>query len=276
MSSSYPPTMPSYGPFLYVPPSVTFNDYLTPSHSDRKSMTHLLSPDDSLPCTLSAHDAYPMPSPQHHSQPSPTIPGSYPQPHVIHVIHHSAHHSPHDTKKKAKAKSGSVERGRQSPHLHSHKLPHSYSTSQLNLPSPIPFPKASSHSSSHHPHHYQKSPSQPNTPAHVHYTDLPAVSFERKSSTSNVLQKRRPSISLSSTQQIIHPQLTPLSPNPLQLPAPQKPLHGILKNKNSIQQLPPLDAYFQYSRCTGRKKAVCVCGPYRTSFIFFPIPCRSA
>jgi len=260
--------MPSYGPFLYVPPSVTFNDYLTPPHSDRKSMTHFCSSQMTYHSwTLSAHDAYPMPSPHH----SPSIPGSYPQPHVIHVIHHSAHHSTQDTKKKAK--SGSVERGRQSPH----NLPHSYSTSQLNVPSPIPFPKALSHSSSHHPHHHQKSPSQPNTPAQVHYADLPAVSFERKPSTSSVLQKRRPSISLSSTQQVIHPQLTPLSPNPLRLPAPQKPLHGILKNKNSTQQLLPLDAHFQYSRCTGRKKAVCVCGPSPPhSYKSFHIPCRSA
>ena len=201
-----------------------------------------------------------MPSP-HHSQPSPTIPGSYPQPQVIHVIHHSAHHSKHDTKKKSKARSGSVERGRHSPHLPSHKLSHSFSTSQLNLslsaPRPIPFPKAPSHPGSHS--HHQRTPSQPNTPAQVHYSDLPSVAFERQPSTSNVLQKRRPAISLSSTQQIIHPQLTPHSPNFLQLPASQKPLHGILKNKNSTQQLAPLNANFQYSRCTGRKKAVCVC-----------------
>jgi hypothetical protein len=186
-----------------------------------------------------------MPSP-HLPQPSPTLPGSYPQAQVIHVIHHSAHHTKH---KKSKA----AERDRLSPHLYAHKLSHS--TSQLNLsaPRPIPFPKASSH--------HQRTPSQPNTPAQVRYSDLPAVPFERQPSSSNVLQKRRPAISLSSTQQIIHPQLTPLSPHPLQLPSPQKPLHGILKNKNSTQQLQPLNANFQYSRCTGRKKAVCVCGP---------------
>jgi hypothetical protein len=44
---------------------------------------------------------------------------------------------------------------------------------------------------------------------------------------------RCPSINLSesSAKQVIHPQLTPLSPNPLQLPTSQKLLHGILKTK---------------------------------------------
>lgn len=208
-----------------------------------------------IPGALSPHDVYPMPSPRHH-QPSP---GTYPQPHVIHVIHHSAHHKhkdSKDSKKKSKARSGSVERDAPSPRVHSHKLSHSHSTSQIkpiSAPLPIPFPKASNHPSPR-PHH-QRTPSQPSTPAQVRYAELPPVPFER---TSNVLQKRRRTISLSSTQQIIHPQLTPHSPNPLPLPSPQKPLHGILKNKNSTQQLQSPNVNFQYSRCTGRKKAVCV------------------
>jgi hypothetical protein len=204
-----------------------------------------------------------MPTP-HHLPPSPIAHGSYPQAQVIHVIHHSVHHKHKDSKeskKKSKARSESVEREGHAFHIRTHKLSHS--TSQINLPlsspRPIPFPKAPSHPGSHPQHHHQKPPSRPNTPAQVHYADLPTVPFDRKQSTSNVLQKRRPSISLSSTQQIIYP-ATPLSPNSLQLPSPQKPLHGILKNKNSIQQLQPLNtANFRYSRCTGRKKAVCVC-----------------
>lgn len=201
-----------------------------------------------------------MPSP-HHLHPS-SMPGPS---HFIHVIHHSVHHKRKDTKdpkKKLKTKSGSVEREGYSPHPTPRNLSHSFSTSQINLssPRPIPFPKSPSHSSAFP---QQNSPSQPNTPAQVHYSDLPPVPYEHKrsrsTSMSNVLQKRRPTISLSNTQQVFHPQSTPYSPSPLQLLAPQKPLHGILKNRNSTQQLQPPHATFQYSKCTGRKKAVCVC-----------------
>ena len=83
------------------------------------------------------------------------------------------------------------------------------------------------HSSSHHPHHHQKLPSQPNTPAQVHYADLPAVSFERKPSTSSVLQKRRPSISLSSTQQVIPPANAAFSkPTPATCPSKAAPRYS--------------------------------------------------
>lgn len=201
-----------------------------------------------------------MPSP-HLLHPS-SLPG--PSSHFIHVIHHSVHHKRKDSKdakKKPKPRSNSVEREDYSPHPSSRNLSHSHSTSQINLslPRPIPFPKSPSHSSAFSQH--QKPPSQPNTPAQVHYSDLLPVPFEHKRSrsTSNVLQKRRPSISLSNTQQVFHPQSAPYSPSPLQLSAPQKPLHGILKNKNSAQQLQPIHATFQYSKCTGRKRAVCVC-----------------
>ena len=138
MGSSYPPTMPGYASFLYVP---LFLSHLIAHLPQVVSLCQPVRTNSSTlsPRIQTPHDVYPIPF-SHHSQPSPTIPGSYSQPQVIHIIHHSVHYSKHDPKKQPKHRSGSVERAKHSPHPHSQKLSHSHSTSQLNALSTAALP----------------------------------------------------------------------------------------------------------------------------------------
>lgn len=195
-----------------------------------------------------------MPSPNHLSIPSPTSPlsTSYPPAHVVHVIHHSKHHhSKHKSKDKDKKKSRSKSRERTHSHSHSHQAI-VYSPSHLDVPSPIsmrpPSPMFSSQTLIHPQR--QRTYSQPITPSTYKQTKPITATLNHKHSY-NVLQKARP--------QLIPPPVAysyPPHNSSTPFPGSLKPLHGILKPSGQLLDTP--NPAFQHSKCTGRKKALCV------------------
>jgi len=199
-----------------------------------------------------------MPSPSHLSTPTSTSPLSTSFPPVVHVIHHSKHHhSKHKHKDKDKRKSRSKSREREThSHSHSHQAV-VYSPSQLNVPSPIAPPSPifppQTPSYPHHPHR-QRTYSQPVKPSPYMQTKPITIPTLNRKHSYNALHKPRPSTS----QQTLPPIAYSYSPHisSTALHAPSRPLHGILKP--SGQPLDTPNPAFQYSRCTGRKKALCV------------------
>ena len=167
----------------------------------------------------------------------------FPPTKVVHVIHHSKHHSSSKNKHK------------HSGHGHSHSHSHSH---PRRMPSPSPmtsFPISPSTSFPVQspqfsfpavPHHPQIRSSSshgilkvPSASPHVHFS-APHRPPVRSSSSNGLHKAASPSHHHSK-------------------PAPkQSSKHNVLTKRNPLP-VKPLHPDFQYSKCTGRRRALCVC-----------------
>ena len=173
--------------------------------------------------TITSHRSHGHPSVPH------AAPAPFPPTQIVHVIHHSKHHSSSKNKHHHK----------HSGHDHGHS--HSHSHSQHHLPSP------------------SQMTSFPITPSTSYppQINFPTVPYRPpiQSSSSNILRK----LPSPGYMQSIPPPKQSTKHIPKHL---HKPNYLSIPHHHTASPTgPPINHDFQYSNCTGRRRALCVCSP---------------
>ena len=184
---------------------------------------------------------------------SRAAPAPFPPTRVVHVVHHSKHHS--------SSKNKHNDHHKHSGHGHSHSHSHTHSHSQHHrMPSPSPmssFPIATS-------------TSFPLPSPQFHFPTVPHRPPIRSSKSHALLEV--PSSSPHVHFAVPHrPPIRSSSSNALYKVASsghnnQSKPHPKQSTKHTLTKRPPLPVTpqalhpdFQYSKCTGRRRALCVC-----------------
>ena len=170
---------------------------------------------------------------------SRAVPAPFPPNKVVHVIHHSKHHS--------SSKNKHNDHHKHSGHGHSHSHSHSHSQSRMPSPSPMSsFP-------------ISPSASFPVWNPQVQFPVIPPRPL-RSSSSHALLDVPSPSRHVHFPAEPHRPPFRSSSSNALFNAASSGTGHNHLIKphpKQSSVKHPNPD--FQYSKCTGRRRALCVC-----------------
>ncbi|KIM47214.1 hypothetical protein M413DRAFT_440710 [Hebeloma cylindrosporum] len=187
----------------------------------------------------SPHPQYPAhiqpPSPMHSQSQYP--PNQVPTQ-VIHVIHHSQHHSKHKKHRKR-----------------SHSQSPSNSTPSPNVTFPFPSPITPSTS-----YHSAPSPSAQQQQPHVHFSSKPPSIVPQ---TTTSVRPRVNSVPEREREREQPRQAVLRKPPPDARGRTQSHSQSQSQLQTGKKPVDPLNPNFQYSRCTGRKRALCIGINYR-------------
>ncbi|KAF8797491.1 hypothetical protein BYT27DRAFT_7247113 [Phlegmacium glaucopus] len=191
------------------------------------SSSYIVSTNSSYPPVAASPSYNPYVS---HGYPSVSraAPAPFPPTQIVHIVHHSKHHSSSKNKHHHQQHSG---------HGHSHSHTHSYSQPRLPSPSPMtPFP-------------ISPSTSFPMPSPHFYFPTVPHRP-QIHPSTSNIVNNSSNTL----------PQATFLPPGYIQsIPTPKQ---STPTKQHKLTKL-PLNPHFQYSNCTGSRRALCIGINYR-------------